>query len=398
MRRLAAACTLVVALGLCTGCRLIVELVESDDDDPAAVDGGADTADADPDRVDADPQCDNWSYAPAHFAPCSISTPLDGLILGSGDWAYDTDTGALTDPQMNMTFPPSGLVVQNNGVELRLVTASYMEIQAGAILRATGARPLALVSWSDTIIDGTIDVSSAAGFPGAGADPVVCPDVAAQIGSNSSEGAGGGGGGGFGSMGGDGGTGDGGLTAAGTGGVAVQLPGDVRGGCTGGIGGNATPGPAGPGGGGLYLAARDSLTLDGTLHAGGGGGGGGDANRSGGSGGGSGGMLDVQAVTVTFGSSAILASNGGGGGGGCDNNTADPGEDALAEETAAPGGDGEGMGEPGGAGAFGGTDAEPGMPSNRGGGGGGGGVGFIVVRASTFDDSSAVTSPTATQQ
>lgn len=382
---LVAACVLSSA-----GCRVLVELVESDPGgdavDASHTDGG--------DRVDANVDC-AWSYTPKHVDPCAIPAPGAELVLGPGTWSYDTNSGALTDPEFDARFPTSALIAQSDGPELRVLSVSSVDIQDGAVLRATGKRPLVIVSWSDLSVAGTIDVGSGRHREGAGGDPATCPDIGPMSGASSGEGAGGGGGGGFGSVGGAGGTGDGEVTAAGEGGAAVAMPEVVRGGCPGGIGGNSLAGPGGNGGGALYLVARDGVTIDGVLDAGGGGGSGSSGDRSGGSGGGSGGMIELQAPTVALTASAVLAANGGGGGGGSDGGIAIAGQDGQDDAVAAEGGDGQGQGAAGGAGGFADTDAEPGTAANRGGGGGGGGRGFIVVRATNFDDDGAVVSPPA---
>lgn len=391
MRRALAIVMLLTALSCGSGCRVLVELIE--DDDTADVDGGANLVDADPDRTDADVDCSTWPYAPAHFDPCALPAPTAGLTLEPGLWTYDTNSGALTDPRFDASFPPSILVTPTDGPQVRIVSVSFVDLQSGAILRATGQRPLVIVSWSDATVSGEIDLSSTLASPGAGANPAACPEIALQHGADSPEGAGGGGGGGFGSIGAAGGPGDGGLTAAGAGGAAVSPPDALRGGCSGGRGGNSLAGRGGNGGGALHLAAQDTITVDGVLNAGGSGGGASSGDRSGGSGAGSGGLIDLQASIVRLGTAAVLASNGGGGGGGSDGGIALAGRDALPGALPAPGGTGQGMGAAGGDGAFAQTDALPGQTAGRGGGGGGGGAGYVIVRATTFDDNGAIISP-----
>jgi hypothetical protein len=381
-----------------SGCQLLVEFVETDTSDE--VPDGAIAADSRVDGalpIDADVECTTWAYTPVHFDPCEIQPPNGALVLTPGVWTYDTNSGALTDPNFDATFPASSLEAQSGGPEVRVLSADAIIVQADAELRATGRRPLILVSWSTFEVHGVLDVSSRAALAGAGAHPDVCP--AADPGADEAEGAGGGGGGGFGDAGADGGTGYEGAAAAGTGSAASATPVAVRGGCAGASGGNPTGGHGGSGGGALQLTARTSIVIDGTLHAGGAGGGGAEAGRAGGGGGGSGGFLGLQAPLVTVEETAVLAANGGGGGGGCDNKFARPGEDGHPDAIAALGGDGEGQGEPGGPGGF--TDVSPGagLPSNRGGGGGGGGVGYVRVWADTFEKhTSAVVSPDAIEQ
>lgn len=382
------------ALGLTTGCQLLADLIETDIDeavpDASLADGSADGALL----IDADVECSTWSYMPEHFDPCEIAPPDGSLVLTPGSWTYDTNSGALTDPSFDASFPASTLLAQTGGPEVRVLSADSIVVQAGAELRATGKRPLILVSWSTLEVDGILDVTGRPVIAGAGSDPTDCP--AATPGEDNADGAGGGGGGGFGSDGADGGVGLDGAAAAGTHSDASGTPTAVRGGCAGASGGNPSGGHGGSGGGALQLTARESIVIRNTLLAGGGGGGGAQAGRGGGGGGGSGGFLGLQAPVVTLTESAVLAANGGGGGGGCDNHNANPGQEGQADSVAALGGDGEGQGEPGGPGAFDGGTAGPGIDSSRGGGGGGGGVGFVLVWANTFaPDASAVVSPDA---
>jgi hypothetical protein len=365
------------------GCRALVELIEAEEDGPAG-DGGV--------GPDASVDC-TWPFQPERFDPCAIPSPGEPLILGPGEWWYDTNSGALTDPALDAWFPASALIVQPGGVEIRVVSADAVDLQEGAILRATGKRPLVLVSWSDLTVAGVVDVGSRPGSAGAGADPETCPDADRQDGENSGDGAGGGGGGGFGSPGARGGDGNAGDADGGDGGDPLSLPGALRGGCPGGDGGNQSAGDGGPSGGAVHLVARDTLTIAGIVTAGGSGGGGSTGNRGGGGGGGSGGMIELEAGTVRLARTGVLASNGGGGGGGGDGGVALPGEDGRAAAAPARGGLRQGMGADGGDGAFADVAAERGEMANRGGGGGGGGTGFIVIRSATIDDAGAVLSP-----
>jgi hypothetical protein len=376
------------------GCRALVALVESDTG--GGVDAGA-AVDGRP-GPDADVDCDTWAFQPAHVDPCQIPAPGDPLYLRAGLWSYDTNSGALTDPDHDATFPASALVTQPGGVELRIVSVTDVDIPAGAVLRVYGKRPLVLVSWSDIAVGGTLSVASAHHRAGAGADPDVCASVAATPGEDLSDGAGGGGGGGFGEAGADGGAGRDLMVAGGSGGSAVSAPSAVRGGCPGAAGGNALGGFGGAGGGALQLTARTSVTIDGILHAGGAGGGGSRGDRSGGGGGGSGGLIDLDAPSVTLSSTAIVAANGGGGGGGSDGSAADDGQDGQPSDDDADGGRGQGAGEDGGDGGALDDAAEKGGQDRRGGGGGGGGVGHILVRSSALViDSDATVSPAAQQ-
>ncbi len=387
------------------GCRALVELFETDT--TADTDGGfgadadlvndANTTDAFM-PVDARPNCTPWGYKPAYFDPCTVAAPEGDVELGVGDWEYDTNSGALTDPQFNVVFPPSVLMTQpGGGPEVRIVSVNRFTTATGSVLRVVGQRPLIIAAWQDVGVDGLIDVGTKTGIAGAGANPSECSLHAPTSGESDKAGSGGGGGGGFGDDGGDGGDGDGGDAVAGAKGSKISRPSFVRGGCNGGDGGKsgATGPPGGIGGGALHIASQTQVRVGGSMSAAGGGGGLGSAGRSGGGGGGSGGFLGLEGTSVQIDPSGILAANGGGGGGGCDNNEADPGEDGLLSSAAAQGGDKEGMGTAGGnGGALMSTPGEPASGSNRGGGGGGGGVGFIVVHTdSTNIDNAAVISP-----
>ncbi|HTJ43192.1 MAG TPA: hypothetical protein VL463_13900 [Kofleriaceae bacterium] len=388
MRRAPRAAALA-ALVLCGGCRVLVELVESD---PAAVDGGAGADGA----VGPDPSCGAWPFAPTDVDPCAIPAPGEAIVLGPGTWTYDTNSGALTDPAQDAVYPTSALIASPGG-ELRVISVRGFDVQAGAILRATGKRPLVVVAWTDLDVSGTIEVSSSATVAGAGANPSTCPAAGTLAGAAAAEGGGGGAGGGFASAGGAGGSGGAGAGAGGSPAAAVTPLDHVRGGCDGGRGGNAG-GHGGHGGGALALIAQGTVAIAGTIDAGASGGGGAPSGRAGGGGAGAGGMIELDGTIVHLAATAVLASNGGGGGGGCDGGPAADGANGSAGATVASGGAKQGMGGDGGDGAFAQTAAQPGQPAARGGGGGGGGRGAIAVRATTLDDAGAIASPPLTRR
>jgi hypothetical protein len=365
LRALAAA-VLLVSSG---GCRLLVELAESD---PAH--GGAEV-DAGP----IEPGCAAWSFAPAALDPCALPLPGPSLVLGDGAWLYDTTLGALTDAVGDVTFPASALVTPADGVEVRALLVDGFELAPGAVLRVVGRRPLVLVAWSSARVAGTLDATSHAGEPAAGADPDHCTAAPAVAGTADGEGGGGGGGG----AGADGGDGNGGAASGGAGGGAPSLI-AVAGGCAGGAGGNSLAGAGGPGGGAVYVAARERVILAGTIGAGGAGGGAAQGGRSGGGGGGAGGFIGVAAPVIDVGGAAIVAANGGGGGGGSDGSPALPGDDGQPDASPARPGDGQGMGGAGGAGGAGASEPVAGERARRGGGGGGGGAGRVVLQGATI--------------
>jgi hypothetical protein len=345
-----------------------------------------------PDAPLEDP-CRDWTPVPSHFDPCEIVDPEGGLTLDMpGTYTYDTNSGTLRDPA-NAIVPHAHEVLMTPEPDIRLVSVDSFTLGPDSTLRATGAIPLLIASWSTITVDGTIDVSSGTTIgPGAGANTGTCNGPTA---GTQASGGGGGGGAGFGDDGGNGGTGDDGDGARGSKGSKLgSPPANVRGGCAGAKGGAGDRqdggGDGGKGGGALQLTARQSITVSGKLHAGGQGGrpadadiGGSDeSRRSGGGGGGSGGMLGLEAPMITVGADAILAANGGGGGGGCNTGLAVAGQDGQLDTTRASRGAGEdGGGDGGDGGSVTTASGQSGQSAdeNRGGGGGGGGVGFIIM-------------------
>jgi hypothetical protein len=383
-----------------SGCRVVTELVESDTDTEGNPDA-ATSPDATPTPgADARPNtdCTPWAFEPDHVSPCDAPAPTGNLSLTAGEWIYDTNSGALLDPNSNASFPTSTLLQPQVGPELRALVADAVDIPDGAILRVIGKRPLIVIAWSTIDVAGTINLTSSTEIAAAGADHDGCATAAATPGGDNVDGAGGGGGGGYGSAGADGGHGLDGAGTAGTAGGMIPRSG-IRGGCPGGAGGNVTGGTAGHGGGAIQLLAQTSVTIRGVVTAGGTGGGPARGGRAGGGGGGSGGYIGVQAPMVSVTDGAVVAANGGGGGGGSDNDGAIGGESGAASATPAAGGDGQGMGKPGGAGAAVGAAAVAGTDSGRGGGGGGGGVGYIVLTSPSLDvHANAIVSPDAMSQ
>ncbi|MFN0248785.1 MAG: hypothetical protein ACKV2T_17985 [Kofleriaceae bacterium] len=366
-----------------TGCSFNVSVTPVDD-------GGG--------MVDAN-ACAQWR--PEHVDPCMLVTPRGLDLVLSGTYVYDTELETLVDP-MGATVDHAS----EGQPSLVIVVADHLTVAATSRLRAVGTRPLMIVAWTTIVVDGSIDVSSRPGQPGAGVGTAEC--TTPSPGENDVGGAGGGGGGGFGAAGGKGGDGDSNLSGGndGTGlgaspGAALALPARVHAGCGGGDGGGGTTaqrGRGGMGGGALELVARDSITVRGTLHAGGQGGTG-TSNDGGGGGGGSGGYLGLDAPVVILDGGTLAANGGAGAGGGDDGNVGELGEDGRALEVAATGGIG---GLPGGTrGGDGGVaGAEAGrsvtITNTGGGGGGGGGAGMILVWSPAFDAGTTATiSPAA---
>jgi hypothetical protein len=340
-------------------------------------------ADADPNAPDAEP-CVPWG---AHFYEACEIVPAQGdLVLDqNGTYVYDTVTGSLVAPNGSTTNPPN----ENTLDDVKILSVQSLVIGPDAILRPRGRRPLIIAANGSITVDGAIDVSSSIGDEGAGANVGDC-DTAISGGTSGFNSGSGGGGGGFGSDGGDGGGGDG--VSGGTKGASRNIPIDVRGGCPGRAGAKelesdqGTGGVAGPGGGGIVLAARTEIIVDGTINAGGGGGGGGTRPDAGGGGAGSGGLIGFDSISVVL--NGGLAANGGGGGQGADlGDDGETGTSGLVQTEQTPGGDRGGAGGDGGDG--GSFDQEDGLPgvarSSDGGGGGGGGYGYILFYKATPD-------------
>ena len=269
--------------------------------------------------------------------------------------------------------------VTTNGADANPVcVVSARTISVTTKLVVTGDKPLVLAALDTITITAMIDLTG-----GGGANPGSC--TTAGIGgtgaSTSTGGGGGGGGGGWATLGGKGGVGKPGTQASG--GAAVGLPVDIRGGCPGGPGGSGptgTPGQGGHGGGAIYLAAHTAIHVSttGAIDASGTGGAGGNAMDGGGGGGGAGGLIAFDSPVVTFdfdqAPGAKLWANGGGGGGG--GGAVGSNGHLSTDPTLA----GMGGSPNGGNGAVGTNNGNPGIANTvSGGGGGGGGQGFIVM-------------------
>jgi hypothetical protein len=373
---------------------------DADTTDAGPNDPDADTTDAGPNDPDAN-QCPIWPTTPTLFTPCS-DVPVDStnLVLSEmGTHVFNTDTGMLVSPG-GVSSTPTNVPI---GGATALVVGR-LEVGINVRLRGVGSRPLIIVSWSDILVNGHIDVgSNALDGDGAGANSSLCS--IAGDGESLNTGGGGGGGGGFGSVGGDGGAGDGGTSAGGLKGTELTGALTLRGGCPGGAGGIGDEeiignGLGGSGSGAVFLSARNSIEIVALVTAGGQGGLGAFDNRSAGGGGGSGGLIGFESPQVTFGNLSSVAANGGGGGGGGNRGTqleaGDPGF-FLEDQPAAGGlGDDNPPGNGGDGGYLGVIDGQVGDEGGRGGGGGGGGVGYIKVISPNFVDNAVNLSPAPT--
>jgi hypothetical protein len=288
------------------------------------------------------------------------------------------------------------------GHDLCLIYAT--EVTIAVTLTVSGGRPLALVSASTMTINGAIDAGSHGPQVGPAADDASCAFAISP--ETDLGGAGGGAGGSFTLAGGNGGIGDtdnstggDGTGLGGTHGATVSAP-QLRGGCRGQKGGDEqvggfVGGVGGHGGGALYLAARQSVLVAGSIRATGAAGAGGQS-QAGGGGGGSGGMVVIESASITI--SGQISANGGGGGQGGGrtvagaNITGFPGTDGALGTAPAPGGFGANNNDTqfstGGVGGAGTTAAGRGTDATVGGGGGGGAAGMIrLIGASTLTGS-----------
>lgn len=313
-------------------------------------------------------------YGTAPFTIC-FATPPSGSIEVWFSTVLNTTTGAVTGTQLSCTPPMSG------GDDYCVVAADTISVSAG--LRAIGSKPLVLVAATSirVLSQGRIDAGSYLSpieSVGAGANPAGCNAGTPAATTNGT--SGGGAGGSFMGSGGTGGAGggDNGGPGGQPGTASATTP--IHGGCRGQDGAGVDGAPGGSGGGAVFLIAGDTITVDGTIHAGGEAGGGGGSPASGGGGGGAGGMIGLDAPSI-----AVLGgfdANGGGGGGGAgDDMPGSPGRDGNPAPDAFGGGGYPGLGGNGGAGsprmaAGPGGAGEAGSAGN-GGGGGGGGAGLI---------------------
>jgi hypothetical protein len=266
-----------------------------------------------------------------------------------------------------------------------VIARTKVEIEQGNTLGASGSRPLVVVSTSDLVIDGVLDVASHINTPqhaGPGADSMLCHDgTPAGI-------HGGGWGGSFGTKGGNGGAVNG--ANAGT----TLSPTTLQGGCKG-SDGAGNPGKLGHGGGAVYLIAT-SISVTGSIKASGESGASTVNDGAGGGGGGSGGMIVFDTPMLSVAPAAQIFANGGGGGEGTGGNTGKDGTDALNPSAGGVGGSGGSSGGDGGAGGFGTTNGGGGAvggDATQGGGGGGGGAGVIKVFRATAPSQGMVSPP-----
>ncbi|HET7505184.1 MAG TPA: hypothetical protein VFK02_29400 [Kofleriaceae bacterium] len=393
-------CRWTVLLIWSVGCGFTAQPVSGTSDSggkPSMDSGASATVDAAFDAMLA-ASPDAPACVPGFLDLCAQAPPTINLDVSTGQ-ALNTDS----DPRCR-TFPQPG------GSAVCLIYVSNASIAAAGSLTVTGSRPLAIASTSTITIAGTLDVGSRGTQVGPAADSTAC--MFAAIPELDPGGAGGGAGGTFTLAGGDGGQGDDddsrgqdGKALPGRHGTSATIT-VLRGGCRGQAGGDESTdvgagngGSGGHSGGALYLVARQSITIPGTIRATGARGEGGQT-QSGGGGGGSGGLVVIEAPTITV-AGQISANGGGGGQGGGRVGTTDftgqPGTDGALGATPATGGFGANNNDvrfsTGGAGGAGTTGATAGTVSIVGGGGGGGAAGVIKLLGTPTLGGSTISPP-----
>lgn len=372
-----------LAVVLASGCSLLFE-TGSDDQDAGAASEDTDTL-ADAGGFDATVLC----ATEVPLNPCSVILTRPSLDL-DGSFIADTEDGLFIN--VNGGGEPGMLGERTLGSQtVSVLEVSALTLQPGAVIRAVGERPFAIVSRGNIIINGLIDIAGAGTLAPAGTGLGDC-DAQEGIVHPSLNTSSGGGGGGFGGSGGAGGAFE--STSGGEGGASNTSP--ETGGCPGANGGApGVGGTGGVGGGAILLFSGGEVVLGGsgsetTISANGAGGTGGVRNvapideTGGGAGGGSGGLIRIEARRIVVGASAALVAKGGGGGGG----TTDlvlGGPGASGDRTAEPsvGGLSASLRHGGDGGALSGSagiDAIAALGSGgRSPGGGGGGAGVIIL-------------------
>jgi hypothetical protein len=310
-------------------------------------------------------------FGKAPFTICLTTEPTTSITLPQN--INTSSTGSFSCEVQG------GTIEKVSGGEA-CVFAGVNVTASGSIIGVFGDRPLVVIASNNlTVTTANFDVSSGSAGDGPDANPTVCAPALNMNGQSSPAAGGGGAGGSFGGRGGDGGAG-----ALLSGGMAKQADitfDTLRGGCRGGTGaGSGGSANGGSGGGALYLIARNTLDITGTINASGAGGMGGRSMRGGGGGGGSGGMIVLHAGSLAISLGARLFANGGGGGGGAGTTTdGENGGEPAQPGQAAPGGAASNVGTAGGNGGFTSTAAETAANGAASGGGGGGGVGVIRI-------------------
>jgi hypothetical protein len=316
-------------------------------------------------------------FGKAPFTTCLSMPPTSSVTLPQN---INTDSTG----QFNCTASGGTVELIGTSAVEACVFAGTTVNASGSIIGVFGSRPLVVLSSGNlNVSTPNFDISSGSGGNGPNANPADCAPAMNMNGQSSGNGGGGGAGGSFGARGGEGGVGGSGVLSGGTAKPADTAFNKLRGGCAGGQGAGPSGAAAGgAGGGAVYLVARGTLTIDGTINASGAGGTGGQGPRGGGGGGGSGGMVVLHATNLNVNVVGRVFANGGGGGGGAgaSGTNGGAGADPTVADVGAMGGQrGDIQGAPGGTGGFKATVASDGTAAVQGAGGGGGGVGVIRI-------------------
>jgi hypothetical protein len=336
--------------------------------------------------------CASWT--PHYLSSCAFPDPSDDLTISTGvSYTLDTTDGILTsggDPQ----DAAIGTVLIA-GEPVVVLSVNSLNIAASGVLHVRGMYPGLIAVWDTASIEGSVnaDAETEGTLLAAGANPAICANTAAVVGTSGSDNSAGGGGGAFGANGGSGLGGSGSI--GGPGGSMTGVPTDVRGGCAGGDAGalGSDAGTGGLAGGAVVIAAQTSIEVNGTVSANGGGGVGASAGSNtiggaGGGGGGAGGLVAIVSPMITV-VGGLVANGGGGGAGGAKGESGGGGQDGQLGATGASGGTevcgGSAAGGIGGAGSGSDEDGGAAVTSDAcatigaGGGGGGGSVGYVLL-------------------
>src|SRR5262245_24731896 len=251
---------------VCSGCGFKSQQVPGDGvppiDAPAVDAPLADAAlDAPVDAImpdgppDGPPPCQSFSQ---QLDTCSLMLTGDLTLSAASTYSTDSHILVVNGTPVSVTHQ----VVATHGDLVDAILLHDLRLETGITLRATGARPLAIIASGVVALadDAAIDVSDG------GAGVLANCSSPPGSGGNNSTGAGGGGGGAYGSAGGDGGPGHsaGPQAPGGTGANSIGLQPGPHGGCPGargGVGASGAMGTPGKGGGAIYIVAAGGITL-----------------------------------------------------------------------------------------------------------------------------------------
>lgn len=330
---------------------------------------------------------------PSNGVAFTLTSPED-LVLPAGAAVFiNTSTGKISG---TIAAPAMFQVPQAGAPTITVFVFRSINIGPTAIVKATGANALALLSEGPIVLDGLLDGSASgiAGGPGGGRGADLqagATGPGAGLDGKYDSGGGFAGGGGGGSHAAAGGAGGAGGTVSG--GVAkpfslVETLEPLLGGSGGGRGGRGgtaiNAGRGGGGGGAVQIVSGTSISIGGGINVGGEGGKVNNNILCGGGGAGSGGSILLEAPAVSL-HTATLAANGGGGAGGSATGGAVAGASGDLSAGVAKGGAGTPAtgGDGGAGGAKKGPKGKNGIGALEAGGGGGGGLGAVRINTRT---------------